>query len=402
MKGWVSEWCRVSSAEPFTMQLGNAHVKWSDVAGLSLWPRSETKKAVKAIQSLQSYVCQWLLEQSWIDNPLKRWWFSQETIYPQQTKTTSCRMLWVFTVEGTLSLKALDRLLSLSVPGQTESGMIMNEQMEQMNFLQRIKILFAWEFLPFVLLHQHRKNVPFPGKSGAVLQRERSKELLHHVLDSLAHGSQHHQNSGPPDGMVEIMVRIHVDWLQFHRSKRHRRSICRLCLGGLISLHIFHWLPQEELKLVREGLRACLQLLLQNFLQKEAGLDIESRTPCVSRWFCFEMVRSFITTVTAHLQRQAKPSPGDTRSKSFSAESTIMKESAFGCIWMHLAMCIGWNNLLGPMFTHVHPYQSYHPFCISLLRGFTVRKLNIYPIIIQNKICTLPMKYLLRCWRMYH
>lgn len=61
-------------------------------------------------------------------------------------------MPWVFSVEGTLSLKALDRLLSLSVPGQTESGMIMNEQMEQMNFLQRIRILFAWEFLELVLL----------------------------------------------------------------------------------------------------------------------------------------------------------------------------------------------------------------------------------------------------------
>ena len=52
---------------------------------------------------------------------------------------------------------------------------------------------------------------------GAVLQREGSQKLLHHVLDSLAHGSQHHQNSGPPDGMVGKMVRIHVDWLQFRR-----------------------------------------------------------------------------------------------------------------------------------------------------------------------------------------
>ena len=40
----------------------------------------------------------------------------------------------------------------------------------------------------------------------------------------------------------------------------------------------FIGLLQEELKLVREGLRACLQLLLQNFLQKEAGLDPELRS----------------------------------------------------------------------------------------------------------------------------
>eukprot|EP00434_Breviolum_minutum_P028413 symbB.v1.2.025135.t1/scaffold2397.1/size108975/2 len=43
----------------------------------------------------------------------------------------------------------------------------------------------------------------------------------------------------------------------------------------IMSLTVLHMAPnttktREELKLVREGLRACLQLLLQNFLQKEA------------------------------------------------------------------------------------------------------------------------------------
>lgn len=183
--------------------------------------------------------------------------------------------------------------------------------------------------------NQHRSTFPFPQLKVQCCKEKDPKNCYIMSLTVL------HMAPNTTKTRDRLMgwwknARIHVDWLQFRRCKRHRRSICRLCLGGLMTslpLDIFHWLPQEELKLVREGLRACLQLLLQNFLQKEAGLDIESRTHCVSWWFCFEMVRSFITTVTAHLQRQAKPSPGDTRSKSFSAEGTIMNESAFGCIW---------------------------------------------------------------------